>query len=330
MIAHVGMWSFAKRVWKEIVDDQIFIWASALAYAWLFAVFPFLIFLLSLVPFLPWRLKVEAADPLRHAVEVLPERAATTLWDNIQNVMHRPHNGLLSLGFVVTVWAASGGMNMTISAMDLCYDLPKGRPFYKQRLLAIGLTMIATVFIMGVLVVLPLGALAERWVISQHVAAVSKGTIWLWNGARYVLAVILLFTLVAIVYYFGPHIHQQFQIITPGAVFTVIVWLMLEALFRFYVNKFGKYDQMYGAVGGVAILLLFFYIDAVVLLIGAEINSEIDFARGIPRGTYDFRDSATLVFHEPESSEDDDDETCVAPAISPPPAISPIRRRGSI
>jgi membrane protein len=232
----------------------------------------------------------------------------------MQDVMHRPHNGLLSLGFIVTVWAASGGMNMTLSAMDRCYDLPKGRPFYKQRLLAIVLTLVAAILSLAVLVLLPIGALAERWVEQQHMNAVSALTLFLWTVTRYLLAIVLMFTLVSIVHHFGPSIKQDFHPITPGSVFTVAVWLLLEALFRLYVDKFGKYDQTYGAVGGVAILLLFFYIDAVVLLIGAEINSEFDFAKGIPRGTYDFRESATVRFAEPESSEDDGEDGVVEEA----------------
>jgi membrane protein len=295
----VGPWSFGKRVVKEIVDDKIVIWASALAYAWLFAVFPFFIFLLSVLPLLPEWIKGAAIQPLHQAVYVLPDRAAGTLWTSVEQVMSRPHNGLLSLGFIITVWAASGGMNMTIAAIDRCYDLTKDRPYYRQRLLAIGLMLIGAVIILAVVVVIPL-------MVEHQLASFPPWTHWIVFVVHYLLAVLLLFMLVAVVYYFGPAIKQEFHIVTPGSVFTVAVWVLLEVLFRFYVNRFGKYEQTYGAVGGVAIMLLFFYIDALVLLIGAEINSEVDFAKGIPRGTTDFRESATLLFQEPESSEDEE------------------------
>jgi membrane protein len=88
-----------------------------------------------------------------------------------------------------------------------------------------------------------------------------------------------MFWVVGLIYYFGPNVKHKFRIITPGAIFTVGVWLLLGATFRLYVDRFGKYGETYGAVGGVIILLFFFYIDALVLLVGAEINSEIDAAK---------------------------------------------------
>jgi membrane protein len=94
--------------------------------------------------------------------------------------------------------------------------------------------------------------------------------------ARYGLALMLMLAIVAVIYHFGPNIKQRWKFITPGSVFTVGVWLLLGVVFRVYVDRFGKYGETYGAVGGVIILLFFFYLDALVLLVGAEINSEVD------------------------------------------------------
>jgi len=310
----VGPIAFAKRVWSEVNEDNLLVWASALAYAWLFAVFPFFIFLLTLLPYLPQRVKTGAMDSLHNAmIQVLPGDAATTVRNNVDDIMRRRHNGLLSFGIILTLWAASGGMNMTLRAMDRCYDLPRGRPLYKERSLAILMTMITAALIVLLMVLLPVGSVVIHWIEAQHIKGISEGTLWLWNVARYLTALGLMFSLVAVVYHFGPSIRQDFRILTPGAVFTVGIWLLLEYLFRFYITRFGRYDQTYGTVGGVAILLLFFYIDAFVLLVGAEINSEIDFARGFPRGSDDFRKSAVAALKEPESSEDDDDDTPANP-----------------
>ena len=289
----VGVWTFFKRIWQEIVDDTVFVWASALAYAWLFAIFPFMIFLLTLIPRLPEQVKDRAFTQVHEAVEtVLAGDAAQMMNDNIDKVLNRRHTALLNLGLIVTLWAASGGMAMTMSALDKCYDVPLGRPFYKQRPLAILLTVVVATLILAVLVLIPVGTAVTHYFERHPVAYVTHGMVVGWNLARYSLAVILLLALLAIVYYWGPSIRQKFNPITPGAVFTLAVWLLLGVLFRLYVNKFGKYDQTYGTVGGVAVLLLFFYIDAVVLLVGAEINSEIDFILGVPRGSLDFRVSA--------------------------------------
>jgi membrane protein len=295
LLTVVSPWDFFKRVWREINEDGVFVWASALAYAWLFAIFPFFIFLLTLLPYLPQVVKDNAEDAMRTSLEnILATQAAETLWQNLYKVIHQPHAGLLSTGILITLWAASGGMNMTMSALDRCYDVPISRAFYRQRPIAVGLTIVVASMIVLVLILLPIGSAVTTFVKERNIYGISDGMIIAWNIARYSLALVLMLGVLAILYYFGPAVKQRFHILTPGAVFTITVWLLLGFVFRIYVNRFGKYDQTYGTVGGVAILLLFFYIDAVVLLVGAEINSEVDFALGVPRGSTDFRSPPLL------------------------------------
>ena len=161
-IQRVGFIGFAKRIWQQCNEDSVFTWASALAYAWLFAIFPFFLILLSLVPYIPadgkeW-LKTHAQPVLEKS---LPREAYQTVWegylrDRMTTLLeHRP-KGFLSIGLVLTIWAASGGMAMTINALDKCYDLEKGRPFYRVRLLAIFLTLIVATLLLIVIVTLPI------------------------------------------------------------------------------------------------------------------------------------------------------------------------------
>jgi membrane protein len=290
LLARIGPLAFLKRVNKEITDDGIFVWAAALACSWLFAIFPFFIFLLTLVPYIPHRVTEHAETPIYAAIDrTLPPATAETLKSNVGNVIHQTHTGLLSFGIIVTIWAASGGMNMTLSAMERIYDVPKPRPFYRQRPLALVMTLFVALAVVVVLVLLPIGSVVTHYIERHTLVQLSKGVIFLWNVARWALALVLMFAIVAILYYFGPSVKQRFRAISPGSVFTVAAWVILGIGFRLYVEHFGKYDRTYGTVGGVVILLTFFYIDAVVLLIGAEINSEIDFALGVERGSMDFR-----------------------------------------
>jgi membrane protein len=289
VFARVSPLAFLMRVNQEISDDGLFIWAAALAYSWLFAIFPFFIFLLTLVPHMH-RITEHAEAPVYAAIDrTLPPATAETLKSNIIGVIHQTHNGLLSFGIIVAIWAASGGMNMTLSALERIYDVPKPRPFWRQRPLAVVLTLFVALAVIAVLLLLPIGSLITHYIERHTLVQLSKGIIFLWNLARWALALVLMFAIVAILYYFGPSVKQRFRPISPGAVFTVAAWVILGIAFRLYVEHFGKYDKTYGTVGGVVILLTFFYIDAVVLLIGAEINSEIDFALGVQRGSMDFR-----------------------------------------
>jgi len=293
----VGFFPFARRVWSEIIDDDLFTWASALAYSWLLAIFPFLIFLLTFLPQLPASLQAEAEREVQRMVyDAAPGRdAAKTIWgnihDNVHNLLHDKQGKLWPriLGLMLAVWAASGGMSVTLAALDKCYDLDKHRPFYKQRLIALGLTLLATALLFLLVSVLPVGTLARNWLI--HSGRLSSGSkaLLAFDALRLTLSILFPFLMLAFLYHFGPGIKHRFVWVTPGALFTVSVWLALAFVFKFYVAKWGTYDQTYGTVGGVAVLLLVFYIDALVLLIGAEINSEVDFeVLKVRRGTNDF------------------------------------------
>ncbi len=274
-VRKAGPFGFTLRIWQEISRDNVLTLAAAMAYSWLFAIFPFLIFLLTLAPYLPETQKVNAQQELSTFVrEYLPQHGADTLLDSLNFVLSEPRTGLLSFGLVITLWAASGGVSMTMSALDSAFDAPASRPFYKQRPLAILLTIILVVLILLVFVLLPVGTQVMRWI--THRDSLPIPLVWTVNVIRYILALLLMLSGLSTLYKFGSVVKQPFTFLSPGAIFTVTVWCLLGEGFRFYVDKFGRYERMYGAVGGVAIILLLFYIDALMLLIGAEINSEVD------------------------------------------------------
>ncbi len=294
VLRRVGAWHFLLRVWRQVSDDSLPTWAAAMAYSWLFAVFPFFIFLLSLVPYLPAQTRDDFSREFHKLVEQLPPEASETVWKNLESVINQPRQGLLSVGILVTLFAASGGMNMTMAALDRCYEMGKTpRPFYIQRPIAMGLTIIVMVMVLIVLVLLPIGTIAINWLEkNSDYVHIPLRLIHILDIARWTLGLVFMITTVAVIYFFGINIRQRFSGLSPGAIFTICVWILLGIAFRIYVERFGRasYDRTYGTVGGVCILLLFFYIDAVVLLIGAEINSEIDFEiLGVERGTRDFR-----------------------------------------
>lgn len=305
VLHRVGVIAFARRVWREVGDDHLFTWGAALAYSWLFAVFPFFIFLLTLLPYLPDKYIVEAKPIIQNFLWTwLPDNSAWTIWQNIEGILERPRTGLLSVGLLVTIWAASGGVNMTMTALDRCYEIERGRGFVKRRLFAIFITTLVASMVLTVLVLIPIGTIATHFTVdywNSHHWYLPNWIVWVWNVARYVLAGILMFMVVAIVYYYGISVKQKWRVLSPGAVFSISVWLLLGIAFRWYVNVFGKdnYNRTYGTVGGVAVLLLFFYLDALVLMIGAEINSEIDYeVLGVERGCRDFTMARQEMFVE--------------------------------
>jgi membrane protein len=295
VLRKIGPFTLLKRIFREVKEDNLPSWGAALAYSWLIALFPFLIFLLSLVPYLPGKFIEEARVHIEEFLYTwLSEYSAWTIWENVKGVLDKPRGALLSVGILFTLWAAAGGVNMTMTALDRCYEIERGRSFFKRRAFAVFITIITASMIIAVLVLIPIGTVATKWTINywnQNKWPLPGWIIWMWNIARYTLALILMFSVVAIMYYFGISVRQKWRLFSPGSVFTICVWVALGVGFRWYVNTIGKenYSRTYGTVGGVAVLLLFFYLDALVLMIGAEINSEIDYeVLGVPRGTRDF------------------------------------------
>jgi membrane protein len=287
VLRSVGPWKFCMRIWQQVSEDGVLVWASALAYSWLFAIFPFLIVLLSLVAYLPERGRNSAEKTVTGFVAATLGKAAPTINENVSRVMNDRHKSLLGFGLLVSLWVASGGMSMTMSALDQCYDLKEVRPWYRVRPVAIVMTVIVAACVMAVFVLLPVGSGLERWLRARNYLSGSLALTF--NIVRYGLAMLLLIIVLTLIYHFGPNIRQRLVIFSPGAVFCIIVWGLLDVGFRFYIDHYARYDQTYGTVGGAAILLFFFYIDALVLLVGAEINSEIDFAYlGVEPGSKDF------------------------------------------
>jgi len=311
VVRSIGLFAFTKRVWAQINEDNLFTWAAALAYSWMFAVFPFLLFLLSLLPYLPLDLRSKAEDGIKeylHNLPTLPHEAADTIWNNIEgnlkNLLHQPKGLVLYFGLLLALWAASGGMSATMSALDRCYELDRGRPFHKHRLLAIGLTILVLMLLLVVVCLLPVGTAARDVFVNYGWVPRHSPLLVVFDAARWLLALLFLLLALGIIYYKGPSVRHHFYWITPGSIFCIVVWVVLGMGLRIYIDRVGglSYQRTYGAVGGVAVLLLMFYIDALVLLIGAEINSEVDFeVLKVQRGTCDFRNPVDLSSGAPTS-----------------------------
>lgn len=292
VLRKVGPFQFLKRLLIQIDEDNVFAWASSLSYSWMLALFPFLIFLLTLIPYLPYGAKEAASDQIHGIIATLPKAAATTLNDfvnpRLNDLLEKEQKGLLTVGILVTLWAASGGIAATTTALDKAWDVDAKRSFVRRRTSAVGLTLIVSVLLMVILFLLPIGTLIKHWFWHW-----SKGEHWLAvvviDVVRWMIGVVVMFLVIEVVYFFGPNVKQRWRWVSPGSLFCAAIWVGLGLVFKVYVDKFGKYSETYGAVGGVAVLMLVFYFDALALLVGAEINSEIDFELlGVERGSRDF------------------------------------------
>jgi membrane protein len=259
------------RTVTEFVDDEMSTYASALAYQMLFSLFPFILFLIALIGFLhlpdffSWlRLQSELVLPPQALEQVNP----------VIDQLQQSKGGLLSVGIVIALWTASAGVRLMMSAMNAAYDVVEGRPAWKR----FPLSIIYTVGIAGMLLVaaalMVLGPQVMEWIASQ--VGLEYFIVTLWTIVRWPVVVILLMMAVALIYYVMPDVKQEFRFITPGSVLAVVVWIIASLGFGLYVKEFANYNAMYGSIGAIIVLLLYFYISAAVLLLGAEMNAVIE------------------------------------------------------
>ncbi|HCF58032.1 MAG TPA: hypothetical protein DFS52_08575 [Myxococcales bacterium] len=268
----VSFKQLAKDFKSEVKDDNVTNGAAALAYYLMLALFPALIFLLSLLPFLPIaNLDQAVMNLLRQG---LPGEAASLLDDTVREVVGQRRGGLLSFGLIGTLWAASSGIYAVMQQLNITYDVKEGRSFFKVRGIALGLTIGFGFLVAAAFSLIVVGGMLQGWLAS------SLG----WSGPlqaafaalRWVIIFALLLLAFAVVYYFGPDVEQSFKLITPGSVIGVVLLALAALGFRFYVSSFGNYSATYGSLGAVIILLLWLYIVGLVLLLGSEVNALVE------------------------------------------------------
>jgi membrane protein len=264
----------ARRVWREVREDEVTERAAALSYYFLFALFPALLFLTALLSFLP----VEGLQErlMAYTREVLPPDAASTVEGTMTEVLGARRTGLVSIGLLIMLWASSNGMVSLMNTMNVVFDVTERRPLWKRRLLAIVLTLTFAVFIVAALVLMvfgpPIGAMVAGWL---GLGDVFK-RVWAVVNIPIVIACALIG--IQLVYYLAPAGARRWRWVTPGATFALLAWLVMSYGLRIYVGRFANYSATYGSIGGVILLMLWLYLTSVVFLIGAEIDAEIEAA----------------------------------------------------
>jgi len=263
-----------KRVWNGI-DGGILDRSAALSYYFIFALFPTLLFLTALLALLPIPHLLERL--MAYVGDVLPGDAGLLVRNTVGEALHDFHPGLLSLGAVTALWAASSGMTSIMTALNV-----ESRSWWRQRVLAIGLTIVFSILAVVALVLLMFGQdLGEA--IARHMG---WGAVYriMWQVGRWPLAMVVGLAAISLVYRLAPAANQRWAWVTPGAAFAVTAWAIMSVALRFYVGYFANYNATYGSIAGIILLMLWLYLSGVVLLVGAAINSQIARAASARRG----------------------------------------------
>lgn len=259
---------FMKELYRKVDDDDTFNGAAVLGFYLTLAIFPAMIFVMALLPYLPvQRIDEAIMDLLRQA---LPQDAAQMFIGVVQEVTRQPRGGLLSFGLLATLWATSTGLYAIMQQLNVTYGVDESRGFVRTRLIAIGLSLLFTVLVIGGFSLIVLGGVLQDW-LGERIGF-SGALLAAFAVFRWVVIVVGLLLGFALIYFLAPDVKQKFVFITPGSVVGTVVLAGASLGFAWYAQNFGNYSATYGSLGAVIVLMLWLYIAGLVILFGSEIN----------------------------------------------------------
>lgn len=262
----------ARRVLRAIAEDNVTGYAAQLAYYFLFSIFPFFIFLAALLAYVPVPELMEQIMTLVR--DFVPTEASAVIEENVAELMAQPRGGLLSLGILLALFSASSAIAAIADSLNRAYGVREGRPFWKVRGIAMLLTLGLAALLIVSMTLLIFGPELGGWLADRF--GIGPAFDVLWELVRWPIVVLLLMVAAALVYYFAPDVEQEWRWITPGSVLAVLAWIGASLLFRYYVEHFGEYNKTYGSIGAIIVLLTWMYLSGFMLLVGGEINAEIE------------------------------------------------------
>ncbi|NLA85115.1 MAG: YihY/virulence factor BrkB family protein [Clostridiales bacterium] len=261
---------YIKELYRRYIDDEVPAYGAEMAYYFLLSVFPFLIFLTTILGYLP----VTGDDIMGQLVNILPYETNELVRENVEYLMQTRNFRLLSFGFVSMFWAASCGMGAVIRGINKALCQKDRRPFWIAIPLSILFTFLTAVLIIFYFLLLIFGKQIGAWLIRNGLPEIYlKG----WEFFRYTVAIFLMIIVFLILYRYSPCKKIRWRYALPGAIFTTVGWLIISWVFSWYVNHFWNLSLMHGSIGGIIGLLVWLFISAQLILLGGELNAILVF-----------------------------------------------------
>jgi membrane protein len=272
---HLTWREFGRRLWVEFEEDSVTECAAQLAFFFIFALFPFLFFLVTLVAYLPFA--PGAVDAMMERLgPLMPAEALKVVEAHLEALVNDSQPRLITLGLVVSLWTASRGVDAFRKALNLAYDVPEYRPFWKTQGLAILMTLAGSLLIPLAFGLFLLGGQLGEWIAGRLHVLNAYHAVWSWLRWPFTASLVML--MLALCYWRLPAVRHRYQFLSPGAALAAVLWLLTTWGFTQYVEHFGRFNVTYGSLGGVIVLLLWLYLTGLIFIVGGEVNAVLEHA----------------------------------------------------
>ena len=260
---------YLQQLCNGIQENEITARGAQLSYFFILSIFPFLIFLITLLDYTPLT-KQESVEQLSL---LLPETAFAIVTQIISEVATTDNFTLFSFGILATIWIASRGLSALIKSINKAYNITESRSFIKMNALAVLATFAMALVILFTLSFLVFGKVIGELAF-QHLGLEEVFHV-LWSILRYAIPLLIISASFTFLFLYSPNYRLSLKHVYPGAIFSTLAWITTSQAFAFYVNNFGNYSRIYGSIGGIIVFMIWFYISSVVVLLGGEINATL-------------------------------------------------------
>ncbi|MDR2009151.1 MAG: YihY/virulence factor BrkB family protein [Bacteroidales bacterium] len=265
---------------KGMIEGAISMRAASVAYSFFIAIFPTLIFFLSLIPFIPIdNFQYELFGLLEN---VLPVNAYNLFYDTISDTLMNQRSSVLSIGFLLMLIFSSNGIVALIDAFNTSYHEVNTRNFVGDRLISLLLVIIMSILLIIAITLIVMGGRIFDIIVGYYPKLDRNSISILYFVIKWLTIIFLFFLAISFLYYLAPAKKSRFRFFTPGAAFSTITLILAVYIFAFYVNNFSHYNKLYGSIGTVIVVMLLFYIIAMVLIVGFELNISTNIVKSMP------------------------------------------------
>jgi membrane protein len=262
------LYDLLKTYFFGIIEGTFSSRAGSIAFSFFMALFPFILFLLNLIPYLP----IEPYHFVEFIDDVLPKDTASFFMPVILDIIDNPRGGLLSFVFLLTIFLMSNGINAIFSSFEYSYHITINRSFFKQYFVASLVSIFLALLLLLTIVII---VFSEQfiWDLSKE-EFLSNGVFWV-ETIRSIIFIILVYFVIAILYYFGIKKGKSIRFFSIGAFVTTMLFVVTTYLFGVYITNFSNYNELYGSIGALLILMLYIWINSNLLLLGFELNATL-------------------------------------------------------